>query len=262
MNVAVFSSTPDSMIHAEKTIQSIVNQSVELSIFWHLPTYSKRLKKAYPDPGAWLSKYPSVQVDRCEDIGPNTKVYPLLETDTLRNAKRVIVFDDDVIYHPDAVKRLIDAQTSDKYCTGYRGHTFRYIPFIYSDRGAFNSVSLNRVSVLMGTGMILFPADVFKNVTKSEFKKYIRKDKLYFINDDHVYAHYAYKSGYPMYIVSQGKDTMYNAWKDNETALKNSNNPARECEIKMMSRGELAWPVVDTLVILFVIFILIILLIR
>lgn len=78
MLVAVFTSQPKSVATAEAAVQSLLRQTHPPDkILWHYPTFCQRFQMPYPEVPAWTQTYaPRLEVVRCADDGPSTKVVP------------------------------------------------------------------------------------------------------------------------------------------------------------------------------------------
>lgn len=102
---------PSRLPHIAATLKSLMRQSRAPSrIVINLPDFSKREKTPYAVP-AFLQGLKSVQVVRCEDMGPATKAVPTLLREPPQ--RKIIVVDDDRIYPPNLVGDLEDAADLD-----------------------------------------------------------------------------------------------------------------------------------------------------
>jgi len=104
--VVTFTTLPDRYESLQKSIQSILRQSVSVdAIYVAIPRRCKRLKKEYPP-------IPKEVTDICTiitpeiDYGPITKIYGGLISETDPNTI-IISCDDDTQYHPDFIKILV-----------------------------------------------------------------------------------------------------------------------------------------------------------
>ena len=90
----------------EPTIRTLLRQTVLLPIVVAIPWHSKRFpEKEYLVPD-WLNRTPGIEVVRCEDWGPSTKLIAAL--DVVREDDSVIItVDDDTLYHPQLVENLL-----------------------------------------------------------------------------------------------------------------------------------------------------------
>ena len=87
------------------TIKSLLNQSVAPeAIRLNVPAVSRREQRPYVVPD-WLRQLPAVTICPCDDYGPSTKLIPALLAS--RPDQRLIVVDDDRIYHPLFVEEMV-----------------------------------------------------------------------------------------------------------------------------------------------------------
>jgi len=98
-----------------RTLKSLHNQVYKLDkIYLGIPNISKRLKKEYPEIPEEIKKYVTI-VECEEDYGPCTKIVGGLLSE--QDAETMIItFDDDVIYSPTLVSKLIEYHSENKNC--------------------------------------------------------------------------------------------------------------------------------------------------
>ena len=102
---------PSRLPHIAATLKSLMRQKRAPSrIVINLPDFSKRENAPYTMP-AFLHGLKSVEIIRCADLGPATKVIPTLLREPPR--RKIIVVDDDRIYPPNLVGDLEDAADRD-----------------------------------------------------------------------------------------------------------------------------------------------------
>lgn len=243
--VGCFTSTPHSVKHVKRTLDSIMTQSLQLDVIYYFyPRYSHRFDMEYPPMTLDAAQYPNVQMIRTEDVGPNTKIAPLLDLKSVGPDDSIIIFDDDTVYNSNAVQKLVNA-ASPHSGVGFCGHTFAYVPFQMAFRHALpsrqNDAWYNRVRVLLCQGMVLYPRSMFPQSTQ-EYKDIVATLDCLHLNDDHVMAHLAYAKGIPLYLVSL-KETTY-THNIQRGALSGTNATAK-CEMRMMVRGLLPLPWIE-----------------
>jgi hypothetical protein len=86
------------------TVKSLLRQRVApAEIRLNVPAVSRREGVAYQVP-AWLRDVASVTIVPCEDFGPATKLLPTLRA--VEESARILVVDDDRIYHPWLVEQM------------------------------------------------------------------------------------------------------------------------------------------------------------
>lgn len=105
--VATFTTLPDRYDLVRKSITSISNQNWTLdAIYLTIPHRAKRLNKEYPPVPDDINKLCTI-IRIEEDYGPITKIYGALVSETDPNTI-IISCDDDVIYHPNLVSKLVE----------------------------------------------------------------------------------------------------------------------------------------------------------
>jgi hypothetical protein len=254
--IAVVTSTPSSAHNAEAALLSILCQSMQPSSFrWHLPKYCRRTQQVYGHIPRWVRNHPKIQVVECEDDGPLTKFTPIIDD---IGDKRLVILDDDVIYHPDTIKILHEAQQAmPNSVVGTIGHTFTYVPFLTSKRKALGNHYgirwFNRVSVLLGTGMILTPAGFFGRTRRQDILDIVAITPGLALNDDHLLAHVAFASQTPMFVITCPSPFPY---VDNQFRLTGTNG-TRNLELQMFVRRQLALPAAEIVGVLVIAFLLV-----
>jgi len=104
--VLSLTTTPDRLPFIQPTLKCLVNQTRAAdAIYLNLPYYLKRTGEPYLLP-KWLSEYPEVTVNRCDDVGPATKLIPTLEREKDPETL-IIVVDDDIWYPPYLVLKYL-----------------------------------------------------------------------------------------------------------------------------------------------------------
>jgi hypothetical protein len=103
--VASLTTMPDRYDKLSQTLNSLHNQTYKLdAIYLGVPHKSKRLDIEYPPLPDTITK--QCTVVRCPDYGPITKIVGALMSESDPNTV-IITFDDDRVYHPDLVEKLI-----------------------------------------------------------------------------------------------------------------------------------------------------------
>lgn len=113
MRVVVSLSTiPTRIPYLHRIIKQLQNQTYPIDkIYLNLPYYSNREKCKYPPLPKDLD-LKNVQVVRCKDYGPITKLYPILKYENHPDTI-IITVDDDISYIPTRVETLV------KWCKKY-----------------------------------------------------------------------------------------------------------------------------------------------
>nr|QBK93918.1 MAG: glycosyltransferase [Pithovirus LCPAC406] len=122
--VVSFSTIPSRMKYIPEMIKKLENQTlIPDAIYFNLPYKSIKENKDYPDfkiPDTYLN----VIVNRCEDVGPLTKLLPTLEKE-LDPETIIIIIDDDVVYQDYVFEKLVEAST-DSVKTVYSNSGWQY----------------------------------------------------------------------------------------------------------------------------------------
>lgn len=109
-----------------KTLESLHAQSYKLNeIYLGVPYTSHRLKIDYPEIPTEIRE--KCTIVRCEDSGPITKLIgALLQENDPETA--IITFDDDMVYHPDTVRQLVNHCIKNPNCAiGSSGMLLKYL---------------------------------------------------------------------------------------------------------------------------------------
>ncbi|PSC06504.1 hypothetical protein SLNSH_04295 [Alsobacter soli] len=178
------------------TLRSLLDQDEPASrIILALPHRSRRDGVAYPDPPQ-LGLPRGVDVLRCPDEGPATKLLPVLEAEPRAT---LVVVDDDVIYPRDFIATLLDAhRRRPDAAIGYRGVRLRglgsmaELPHVF----ATGVAAPTTVDVLFGTWGYLLPPGALDNAV-ADFSGYPEAVRL--VDDIWVSAHLA-RRGVPRIV--------------------------------------------------------------
>jgi hypothetical protein len=99
--IVCLTTTPSRITRLEGTLKSLLYQSRRPHrIRLHIPAFSRREQRAYTIP-AYLETLSPVDIVRCADDGPATKLIPALQT--LPPQQKILVVDDDRLYPPHLV---------------------------------------------------------------------------------------------------------------------------------------------------------------
>ena len=103
--VASLTTMPDRYDKVARTLQTIRDQTYPLdAIYLAVPTHCRRLDIPYPPLPETITTI--ARIVRCVDYGSITKLVGALlmeeDPDTI-----IITFDDDIIYHPQVVEKLV-----------------------------------------------------------------------------------------------------------------------------------------------------------
>jgi len=102
--IVCLTTTPSRVERLGRVLKSLLYQTRSpQKIRLHLPEFSRREGRAYPVP-AFLKMLASVEVVRCQDEGPATKLLPALRD--LGPDQKIVIVDDDKMYPPDLVEHF------------------------------------------------------------------------------------------------------------------------------------------------------------
>lgn len=91
----------------QETIESIMGQTILPDIIViNVPHIFKRTGETYDEIPEYLSKNDRVLINRCDDIGPATKILPTINL-VQQDDDTIISIDDDIIYCPTFIQTLI-----------------------------------------------------------------------------------------------------------------------------------------------------------
>lgn len=183
MRVVVSLTTiPSRLKYLESILKVIKNQTIQPDItYLNLPYHSKKEDVDYTlPPQQLLDKY-NVQIIRCEDLGPITKLVPVLEReedpDTI-----IITMDDDMEYTNDRIEQLLNTSAKLPNCAisgdGWIvGSWYNYLTYI------INPSKDLAVDIIQGCSACLYKRKFFGDA--SELLDYPLEVKKYaFIHDD------------------------------------------------------------------------------
>jgi len=165
---------PSKISNIEKTLISIKNQTVKPdTIFLNLPVKFKRFENySFNEEDInKLEKY-NLNIKRCEDYGPATKLMGSL-SEIKENYECVILLDDDHIYHEKTLEIFIN--------------NFKINPINYS----FYSNKVFNIQIGQSADGFLINCKFLDNILLF-YKKYVKKNKNLFCDDDMWFALYIY----------------------------------------------------------------------
>lgn len=115
--IVTLTTTPSRIGLLHHTLKSLLDQSrLPARIILNVPAFSQREQVAYEIPDT-LKNLQSIEIKRCDDLGPATKLIPTLLTQPPDTA--IVVVDDDRLYPPWLIARyeVAAAQTPDRALT-------------------------------------------------------------------------------------------------------------------------------------------------
>jgi len=112
--IVTLTSTPSRLPFLDLTLKSLLRQSsLPKRIVINIPYFSNREDCVYTLP-EWLLCLHSVEIHRCDDLGPATKLLPSLVRFDKR--QQLIVVDDDRIYHETLIHNFVRAALKEPDC--------------------------------------------------------------------------------------------------------------------------------------------------
>jgi len=197
--VVCLTTTPSRISRIEGTLKSLFYQTHRpKTIRLHVPTFSRREGRLYSVPAA-LQTLTALEIVRCADAGPATKLLPALEV--FDREQPLLVVDDDRLYPPDLIERFTDAAALLPHAAlGLSGWN---VPDTLIDRpttlldhlcqrapAPVKSTRLHqprRVDILMGyTGYLVRPA-FFEHTTVSDYSA--APPAAFYVDDVWISAH-------------------------------------------------------------------------
>jgi len=156
---------PSRLKKINKTLESLKNQTLRADkIFINIPIYYKRFPNTKVS-NNFISKIKekNIEVIRCEDFGPATKLMGSLNK--VKKYKCVIILDDDHIYNKNILKILISNFKKNQNC--------------YS----FFSNKIFNIDIAQGADSFLINTK-FLNGIKNFYRIFVEKNKNLFLDDD------------------------------------------------------------------------------
>lgn len=103
--IVCLTSIPSRISHIEGALKGLLYQSrTPCLVRLHVPTFSIREQRAYAIP-PYLERLRAIEIVRCEDYGPATKLIPALQASDPE--QKILVVDDDRLYPPDLIEYFV-----------------------------------------------------------------------------------------------------------------------------------------------------------
>jgi hypothetical protein len=192
------STLPSRINNLEKVINSISNNTIKPDfIYLNIPAFSKRENTNYIIP-EYLKNIKNVIINRCEDYGPITKLYPTLLKETDPDTI-IICIDDDKEYDKYLIENLLKGST--KYpekCICVSGWNYLNLGFValpFLDLSIKNVV--RKVKILQCFNGVLYKRKFFDD----SFKNFINI-KPCFTTDDISISKYLNSKNIDIYNIS------------------------------------------------------------
>jgi hypothetical protein len=174
---------PSRINHLHKILDSLKQQTMRPDkIFLWVPKYYKRLDEKISEIPAYLKNYP-IDIQRCEDKGPLTKLY---FTHKLANYRDIIVsVDDDIIVPPNWLGNLVNACVKEQCAVAYRGRILKDIfhPKYNDSTLVVNRKKPTKVHIITGTWGFAYRKYMLENKYNEDIGDYRECEDAH-MNDD------------------------------------------------------------------------------
>jgi len=202
--VISLTTSPNRISKIEQVLDRIMNQTVVPSaIVLNLPFVFKRTSEKFGEIPQFIASNPIIKINRCEDIGPSTKVLPTSELFT--DPETIIIsIDDDTLYKETMIETLL--------------HYHRLFPetvitgldhFLKIDTPSNIDTSkipqnMHFSEFIEGYSGVLYTKDILDKINIS--KEYIESIPNYcFQADDFIISNYLVKHKIPIFTVGLDK---------------------------------------------------------
>lgn len=176
--IITISTSPKRLDNIKETLDSMLNQTIKpTKIFINVPHVFKRSNETYDNNKLEnIQKLDSkIQINRCEDKGPITKVLETLKLITNPDSI-IIIMDDDINYNNDVIEKLI-SELQNNPETVIAGNVFEH----------------ENINIVEGYKSICFKRKIFKD----DFYEFVNKSISYihcYKSDDFIISHYLNKN--------------------------------------------------------------------
>ncbi len=159
--IGSLTTTPSRISLIANVIKSLINQKYKLNnIYINIPNFESIKNELYIVPPCIYNLFPDINLLRCEDYGPLTKIIPILKNININDDLWIITFDDDIFYeeeHLNIIKTHIADYNYDKTTV------YGFVGFNFDDEYniLYNSEE-QCVDILEGYGSIAYHRSIFK----------------------------------------------------------------------------------------------------
>jgi hypothetical protein len=214
--VVSMTTSPKRIDGIKPLIDLISNQTIVPSVIViNLPFIFKRTNMTFTKIPDFILDNPLIYINRCEDIGPSTKIVP---TAYLFNDPEIIIIsvDDDIIYKNNFIETLLKYSklSPDSVITGQS--------FMRIDKPN-NSTELKYAQLVEGYSSVLYKKKHFDNF---DIKKLLEYPKVCYFADDLILSNYLIENNIDIIVTNELKDNepydiIYTDLGNGEDALKN-----------------------------------------
>jgi hypothetical protein len=187
--------SPKRIVHIEPLLSCITNQTIKpKQIILNLPYVFKRTNTEFDKIPDFIENNPLVRINRCEDIGPSTKILP---TATLFSDPETIIIsvDDDIEYRSNFIETLLkySKKHPDAVITG---QSFMRIPppDDVVDKTAIYA------EMVEGYSAVLYKKKFLDFIRIEDLVKY---PKFCYMADDFILSNFLRKHGIPIIVTDE-----------------------------------------------------------
>uniref|UniRef100_A0A6C0B4A0 Glycosyl transferase 64 domain-containing protein n=1 Tax=viral metagenome TaxID=1070528 RepID=A0A6C0B4A0_9ZZZZ len=203
--IVTLTTSPKRISKIKVVIDSIMQQTIlPNKIVLNLPHVFKRDGSTYDEIPDFITNNELIEINRCEDIGPATKVVP---TSLLYNDPDTVLIsvDDDIIYNKDVIENLLQYSYEYPDCT-ITGMVDKYNRYEYNNK--LNKYTFYGADV-MGFSGVLYKSKFFDGFDKSTL---LGLPKFCYASDDLIIANFLFKNQIPIIVLSpihNVRETLY-----------------------------------------------------
>jgi hypothetical protein len=183
--IVSFTTSPKRIMHTEHVVESLSNQTVPPDkIVINVPYVFKRNGQTYDSIPDFITKNPLVHVNRCEDIGPATKILPT--TQLYDDPETIIIsVDDDIEYKRNMIEILL--RHSDKH------------PDAAITGASFMTLGGDKAELIEGYSSVLYKKRFIDDLDVTQYPK------VCYLGDDLIISNHLRKKGIEIVVVSGEK---------------------------------------------------------
>lgn len=193
--IVTLTTSPKRISKIKVVIDSIMKQTIlPNKIVLNLPHVFKRDGSTYNKIPDFITNNELIEINRCEDIGPATKIVP---TALLYNEPNTVLIsvDDDIIYNGDVIENLLQCSYEHPECT-ITGITDKYTHFEFNNK--LNKYTFYGADV-MGFSGVLYKSKFFDGFDQSTL---LKLPKFCYASDDLTLANFLFKNDIPIIVLS------------------------------------------------------------
>ena len=214
-NIIVSLTTSPTRIHGiESLLECISNQTIKPSkIVLNLPHIFKRTNTTFTNIPKFILTNSLIYINRCDDIGPSTKIIPT--TYLFDDPETIIIsIDDDIVYRNNFIETLLKYSNLEPDAV-ITGQSFMRI-------NKFNN-NLNYAQLVEGYSSVLYKKKHFQNF---DLDKLLNYPKYCFFADDFIISNYLKENNINIIVTNEKEgnepyDNIYTELGNGPDALRN-----------------------------------------